>query len=257
MHIYRASNIKTIAIDILSKEFVSNDFEVYNNENNSKVFCFPPMVGYGFCFAEVARLIPELCFYSFNYINTEDLVKFYADKIIEADNQGSYKLLGYSAGCKLVSFVAKELERRGMIVSDVILIDGYWNENDLNQSEEVNENEIDSELEKFLFQIKENLKEMNMNFLIDETREKIIDYSGFLSNINGFEIINAKVHFIQARLEDEVKEEKLEKAHQMEQYTNDKLFIYSGNGEHDNMLAPEFIEENVKIIRKCLSLVNC
>ncbi|NOQ28124.1 MAG: amino acid adenylation domain-containing protein, partial [Bacteroidales bacterium] len=95
MHIYRATNIKTLAIDILSKEFTSNDFEVYNNENNNKIFCFPPMVGYGFCFAEVARLIPELCFYSFNYINTEDLVKFYTDKIIEADNQGSYKLLGY------------------------------------------------------------------------------------------------------------------------------------------------------------------
>ncbi|NOQ28047.1 MAG: amino acid adenylation domain-containing protein, partial [Bacteroidales bacterium] len=95
MHIYRASNIKKIAIDILSKEFASNDFEVYNNENNNKVFCFPPMIGYGLCFAEVARLIPELCFYSFNYINTEDLVKFYTDKIIEADNQGSYKLLGY------------------------------------------------------------------------------------------------------------------------------------------------------------------
>ncbi|NOQ28299.1 MAG: hypothetical protein GQ564_23300, partial [Bacteroidales bacterium] len=169
---------------------------------------------------------------------------------------GSYKLLGYSAGCKLVSLVAKELERRGMIVSDVILIDGYWNEKDLNQLKEVKENEIDSELEKFLFQIKESLKKMNMNFLIDETREKIIDYYRFISNINGFEIINARVHFIQARLEDEVKEERLEKAHQMEQYTNDKILIYSGNGEHMDMLAPEFIEENVKIIRKCLSLVN-
>ncbi|NOQ26016.1 MAG: hypothetical protein GQ564_11690, partial [Bacteroidales bacterium] len=201
--------------------------------------------------------IPELCFYSFNYINTEDLVKFYTDKIIEADNQGSYKLLGYSAGCKLVFLVAKELERRGMIVSDVILIDGYWNENDLNQLNEVKENEVNSELEKFLFQIKESLKKMNMNFLIDETREKIIDYSRFISNINGFEIINAKVHLIQSQLEDEFKEEKLEKAHQMEQYTNDKFFIYSGNGEHMDMLDPEFIEENVKIIRKCLSLVNC
>ncbi|NOQ25413.1 MAG: amino acid adenylation domain-containing protein, partial [Bacteroidales bacterium] len=257
MHIYRNSNIKTIAIDILSKEYASNDFEVHNNENNSKVFCFPPMVGYGLCFAEVAKLIPELCLYSFNYINTKDLVKFYADKIIEADNQGPYKLLGYSVGCKLVSLVAKELERRGMIVSDVILIDGYWNENDLTQFEEVNENEVSSELEKFLFDIKEYLKGMNMNFLIDETREKCIDYSRFISNIKGFEIINAKVHLIQARLEDEVKEEKLEKAHQMEQYTNDEILIYSGNGKHMDMLAPEFIEENVKIIRKCLSLVNC
>ncbi|NOQ26501.1 MAG: hypothetical protein GQ564_14175, partial [Bacteroidales bacterium] len=201
--------------------------------------------------------IPELCFYSFNYINTEDLVKFYTDKIIEADNQGSYKLLGYSAGSNLVSLVAKELERRGKVVSDVILIDGYWDEKYLNQLKEVKENEVNSELEKFLFHIKEYLKEINMKFLIDETREKIIDYSRFISNIKGFEIINAKVHFIHSQLKDEVKEEKLEIANQMKQYTNDKFFIYSGKGEHASMLAPEFIEENVKIIRKCLSLVNC
>jgi thioesterase domain-containing protein/acyl carrier protein len=252
MHVYKASNIKTIATDILSKEYVSKDFEVYNDENKSKIFCFPPMIGYGLCFAEVARLIPEYCFHAFNYVESDELVKFYANKIEEIDNVNPYILMGYSAGCKLVSLVARELEQRGYEVSNLILIDGLWNEKDLEENRKLKEELIAKELEIFIDSTNEQLKKLSMETLVDQVRSKIIGYNSFIRNINKFEVINANIHFIHSQWNDEIRKEKLEKALNMKEYTNSEIFLYPGNGTHFEMLFSDHIEDNVKIIQKIL-----
>ncbi|NOQ25904.1 MAG: amino acid adenylation domain-containing protein [Bacteroidales bacterium] len=252
MHIYKASNIQAIAKDIMANKFVSIDYEIYNDKNKENIFCFPPMIGYGLCFAEVARLIPEYCFHSFNYVENIDLVNYYANKILEIDNQSSYRLMGYSAGCKLVSLVAKELEQRGKVVSDVILIDGLWNEKDLEKMQSLKEEEIEKSLDFFIDSTYEQMKKINLDSLMDQVRRKIVGYNSFLRNITKFEIINANIHFIHSQWHEENRKETLGKVQSMKEYTNNHFSLYPGNGSHFEMLFPVHIETNVKIISDIL-----
>ncbi|MEU9338939.1 amino acid adenylation domain-containing protein [Streptomyces sp. NPDC048290] len=90
-----------------------------------RVFCFPPAGGHGLVYRRFAEQLPEYELIAFNYLAGDDKVVRYADLVEELRPDGRCALLGYSLGGNLAFEVAKELERRGREVGDVVILDSY------------------------------------------------------------------------------------------------------------------------------------
>ncbi|WP_399094925.1 amino acid adenylation domain-containing protein [Streptomyces sp. BBFR2] len=89
------------------------------------VFCFPPAGGHGLVYRGLAALLPDRPLLAFNYLPGEDKTARYADLVESVRPDGPCTLFGYSLGGNLAFEVAKELERRGREVTDVVLMDAH------------------------------------------------------------------------------------------------------------------------------------
>ncbi|HKB13082.1 MAG TPA: amino acid adenylation domain-containing protein [Vicinamibacterales bacterium] len=87
------------------------------------LFAFPPGTGDAAGFFQVAQLLDNCAFYGFNFIESENRLERYADLIASVDPIGPYVLFGYSSGGNLAYHAARELEARGRVVTDIIMID--------------------------------------------------------------------------------------------------------------------------------------
>ncbi|MGW4699929.1 amino acid adenylation domain-containing protein [Streptomyces sp. NPDC004285] len=89
------------------------------------VFCLPPAGGHGLVYRQLAARLPEYRFVAFNYLSGPDKAARYADLAEELHPDGPYTLFGYSLGGNLAFEIAEELERRGRVVSAVVIMDSY------------------------------------------------------------------------------------------------------------------------------------
>jgi acyl carrier protein len=89
------------------------------------IFCFPPVMGFGAAYKELAAFVPGYSLYSFNFIEEEERLKKYLEIITAHQPRGPYVLFGYSAAGWLTLEVAAALEKRGDEVSDIILADSF------------------------------------------------------------------------------------------------------------------------------------
>ena len=87
------------------------------------LFAFPPGTGDALGYAELAQRMTLGTFHAFNFIMEATRFRDYANLITQADPQGPYLLFGYSGGGNLAFNVAKELERRGRIVTAIVMLD--------------------------------------------------------------------------------------------------------------------------------------
>ncbi|MEV6343056.1 amino acid adenylation domain-containing protein [Actinoplanes sp. NPDC051851] len=97
----------------------------FNPDAGPALFCFPPAGGHGLVYRQFAAQLPEWRIVGLNYLAGDDKVARYADLIEHLQPAGSCLLLGYSLGGNLAFEVAKELEGRGRVVRDVIIVDSY------------------------------------------------------------------------------------------------------------------------------------
>ena len=86
------------------------------------LFAFPPGTGDALGYAELAQRMTLGTFHAFNFIMEATRFRDYANLITQADPQGPYLLFGYSGGGNLAFNVAKELERRGRIVTAIVML---------------------------------------------------------------------------------------------------------------------------------------
>jgi amino acid adenylation domain-containing protein len=87
------------------------------------LFAFPPGTGDAAGFLQVAQRLDNCVFYAFNFIDSDARLQEYADLITSVDAVGPYVLFGYSSGGNLAYHVARELEARDRMVTDIIMID--------------------------------------------------------------------------------------------------------------------------------------
>lgn len=87
------------------------------------LFAFPPGTGDALGYGELAKRLDPLGFYAFNFIEAETRIHEYVDLILKVDGKGPYVLFGYSGGGNLAFRTARELERRGRAVDDVVMLD--------------------------------------------------------------------------------------------------------------------------------------
>jgi fengycin family lipopeptide synthetase E len=100
-----------------------------NPPTGVNLFCFPPISGFGIFYKDLAaKLNGKATVYGFNFIEEDSRMEQYVNNIIQKQPRGPYILLGYSAGGNTAFETVKEMENRGLEVSDLIIADGISKE---------------------------------------------------------------------------------------------------------------------------------
>ncbi|KJD42170.1 non-ribosomal peptide synthetase [Paenibacillus terrae] len=223
-----------------------------NEHGPVSIFCFPPMLGYGLSFAELAKqLDQDAVVYGLEFVDDaadeQEMLARYVDLIISTQAQGPYVLLGYSIGGNLAHKVADTLERQGHAVSDILMLDSVKRTEALSFTVEETEHEIHAMLE----QVPESYRE-----LLNETyQRKMIAYAVYGNQLLNTETVRANIHGFVAVGSETVRgtgdNRLLWKDATQGSYEEHSLI-----GNHYELLEPGFIEENVKSIRAAIQNIT-
>jgi len=221
------------------------------------LFAFTPIGAHSYFYQSLAEHLQGVSFYSLDFLAAEDRIEQYARAIVSHDPQGPYTLLGFSSGGNLAFEVAKELERLGRVVSDIVLFDSYWKDTIIERTREEMEQDIDQLFEE----IGENTELFNMTkedfqvYLQDETiRKKFVDntiqYLQYHYQLIHTGSTKASIHLIQSADADEAGEAVQAAEWNQAAWTESsgRLLVYQGQGIHSRMLSVENIEKNADIL---------
>ena len=259
--LYNRSNIKEIAGYIALRESGTildkhrdEPLVIFNKTSSRKVFFFPPQMGYGIAYKEFSYFLPDYALYSFNFLENENRIKQYVNHILEIQENGPYRLFGYSAGGNLAFEAAKELEKRGKNVTDIIMMDSFSRQVTFKLGTPEQSNIFYSNLGKYM-------ERMGIGFLKEKVIKKSKKYTHYHENSITRGKINANIHLITStdrkQRETQLKITEPGKENTVlstgwEQYTTRDYFIYPGIGEHEQMLNPVILEKNAEIIKEIL-----
>lgn len=244
--LYDQPVIKDIAQKVIVKKFWTNEIVYFNKESKLKIFCFPPIVGFGYCYSKLANHFPEYCLCAFNFIEEKSTIDFYVNKMIDLQPNSSFVLLAYSAGAKLLYAVAQELEKRGKVVAKIILIDGYWNYRGISDR-----SSIMGTYDKWIL-------DLNIEYLKTDFYNRIYSYDTFLKGIELSGVLNSDIHFLLSQGHDthESYEHLIEERERviatLGNYTQMTCFVYDAIGLHRELLDDEMLNANALIIKKIL-----
>ncbi|KZE78885.1 non-ribosomal peptide synthetase [Paenibacillus elgii] len=252
--VFESPTVEGLARELLKSELERNaGYPVVklNERGPLNLFCFPPMIGYGLAFAEMARLLEDRCVvYGLDFIQNcgheEELLERYVEHIVSIQDSQPYVLLGYSSGGNLAHEVAKALESKGYAVSDIIMIDSVKSSETIDLTREETVREIDLLLE----QISEPYKQI----LTETYRQKIYDYAMYKNELLNTGTVRADIHgFVAASTgaEDAAPGNRL----LWKESTEGSYAEYPLIGNHDEVLESGFVEENIKGIQAILRLI--
>jgi thioesterase domain-containing protein/acyl carrier protein len=241
--LYRYQTIREIALNISNDNRAMKSIDYSNlssGKNLNNVFCFPPISGYGTIFYNLAQLIKGYNLYSFNYINDSNKIQRYINQILEIQEKGPIVLLGYSAGCALAFEVAKELEKLGYKVSDLIMVDGAPRQKIRFLSEEKVEQLAKESVEIFL-----RFKDSYFSRIAKhELLEKIKNYHIYLNEVVNRGEVKATIHLIKS-------EEYSKQNTEWHKFTS-QFFQHQGFGDHMEMLFYPDVRKNSTILESIL-----
>jgi acyl transferase domain-containing protein len=211
-----------------------------NPDKPKKVFVFPPVLGDGIVYKDVTFPLKEYSFYAFNYIDDPDKIRRYLEMICELQPTGAYVLMGYSSGGSLAFEIAKELERQGNKVSDIILLDTY----------RINGFAQPSEEDRTNFQ-REIMGLLNQHGIRSETyKKKLLEkadkYYVYISCIENDGLVNANLHLVTGT------DRKPEDYTEWENATTKNHITYQGFETHNQLLHTKVREKNAKLLGKIL-----
>ncbi|WP_025715888.1 non-ribosomal peptide synthetase, partial [Paenibacillus sp. 1-18] len=223
-----------------------------NERGPVSIFCFPPMLGYGLSFAELAKqLDQDAVVYGLEFIDDardeQEMLARYVDLIVSTQAQAPYVLLGYSMGGNLAHKVAVSLERRGHAVSDIFMVDSVRSTEPLSFTAEETEQEIHAMLE----QVPESYREL----LNDTYQRKMIAYAVYGNQLLNTETVQANIHGFVAAGSETVKGTGNNRL-LWKEATQGSYEEHSLIGSHYELLEPGFIEENVKGIRAAIQNIT-
>ncbi|MEC3841317.1 non-ribosomal peptide synthetase [Bacillus amyloliquefaciens] len=246
--VYEFPTIETMARAIQAAVFESkmdNVFVKLNQEGSIPVFCFPPLIGYGLVYNEMAKRLDGSCtVYAADFLeepaHEKEIVARYAESMINIQEQGPFVLLGYSAGSNLAFEVAKALENRGRTVSDVIMLDSKITDSVTHLSE--------TEIEEIVH--------LNMDIIPDYYREiltipsikdKIRSYLSYHNELINSGNVNANIHHLLCGDLTDRGWAQSAAQHYLE---------YKLKGDHVTIFEPHNIEENTDAIRSIIKRIE-
>ena len=218
------------------------------NGNGCRIFAFPPGTGDVLDYIKLVDLLKPHSLYAFNFIEADSRLKDYADLIVSVDPEGPYLLFGYSAGGNLAYHAARELERRGKCVSDVIMLDSARLLRAIPQSEE----NVSHAIETFLND--ESVKPyLNNPILREKMIRKIKRYYAYNSHITDMHTINANIHVILCEglfpaYYDE-SGQLMASVGAWADVTRGNFTTYQGAGEHIAMLGQAHLNHNASVLK--------
>ncbi|WP_232334470.1 thioesterase domain-containing protein, partial [Oceanobacillus sp. AG] len=204
---------------------------------NSNVFCLPPVSGYSTIFFELAQLIDGYTLYGLDYVHKEDRLQQYINQIVNIQNEGPYLLMGYSAGCPLVFELAKEMEKQGYEVSDLIMLDGKPREN----VQYISENDVkklaEESVDVFLRHNKAYFSQIGRLELVKTVK----NYHLYLNKLINNGQVQANIHMVRS-------EENSNKKVNWFKLTTNESCEYQGYGDHMEMLFSSHVKRNARLI---------
>jgi thioesterase domain-containing protein/acyl carrier protein len=87
------------------------------------VFAFPSGTGDAAGYILLSKLLAPYVVYAFNFIERDTRLADYADLVRSVDPTGPYRFLGYSSGGNLAYHVTGEMERQGLAVASILMVD--------------------------------------------------------------------------------------------------------------------------------------
>lgn len=215
---------------------------LFNEEAQNDLYCFPPILGFGLTYNNLSKELNEYKIHSFNYLEDTDLISKYIEEISTSKLKNSVVLLGYCVGGRIAYQVAKGLQKKGINVTDLILIDtekaGICNY--------VDEAEITRNIN---YQKNIGLAEEKFNFFREEALQNVEKYFRFLNKICEVETIASNIHYISS----ESVRPGLYK--EWEPITDKKFYSYHGKGHHNDVLDKE-VRHYSEIVREILNKNN-
>ncbi|MDU0153717.1 non-ribosomal peptide synthetase [Bacillus cabrialesii] len=246
--VYDFPTIETMARAIQAAVFESktdNVFVKLNQEDSIPVFCFPPLIGYGLVYNEMAKRLDGSCtVYAADFLEEpsyeKEIVDLYAESMIGIQEQGPFVLLGYSSGSNLAFEVAKALEKRERVVSDVIMLDSKITVSVTHSSE--------TEIEEIVHLNMDIIPDYYRDILtIPSIKDKIRSYLAYHNELINSGAVNSNIHHLLCGdLTDRG----------WTQSTVQHYLEYKLKGDHVTIFEPHNIEENVDAIRSIIKRIE-
>ncbi|WP_028546570.1 non-ribosomal peptide synthetase [Paenibacillus taiwanensis] len=249
--VFQRPTIEEMAMELLKSEFagqISSPFVKLNTNGAVNVFCFPPGLGYGLTYLELAKQLEHECvLYGIDFIddasNWDDMLNRYVDTIISIQPESPYVLLGYSLGGNLTFEVAKAMERRGYFVSDILMLDS------LRKLSVHVVDEFEDDMDDMLDGV-EDLKQMLLlnPSLRERVKHKMRTYWSYGVEVINSGVVAANIHAFLAAPSEVNQPDQITTALWKEATQGDYV-EHSLSGEHEDILQPPYLESNVHVIR--------
>ncbi|MCY8282081.1 amino acid adenylation domain-containing protein, partial [Bacillus inaquosorum] len=239
--LFEHPTIAQLAEKLYSKQLTAADEQhviKLNQHGAQNLFCFPPISGFGIYFKELALLLNDkAAVYGFHFIEHDNRIEQYVNCMTDIQPDGPYVLLGYSAGGNLAFEVAQAMERRGLEVSDFIIVDAYLKEQPLSMDTGNDESAA---------------------YLPEAVREKVMkkkrNYQEYWAQLLNKGHIKANIHFIEAGVQTETSGHTGLMKWKGAAYGN--YSEYTGFGAHKDMLEGAYAEKNADIILDILDKIT-
>ncbi|WP_061336776.1 non-ribosomal peptide synthetase [Clostridium botulinum] len=256
--LFKAATIKELSKYIINKDIIdkykkNNKMIMLNNKKENNIFAFPPLAGYGIVYKELSQFLTMNTLYGFDFIEHEKRNEEYIELITNIQKDKPYILIGYSIGGNLAFEVAKNLEKQGYEVSDIILLDSLIREHKIDCS-------LDStkkEAERMIENIKQYASEEDLlmfNYIKENysiITRKIFKYKLYSNNVINIGKIKSNIHLIAS-----CENKNNEKLNLWQKSTLGSFKIYNGFGSHNLMMSKEYIKKNANIIRDILGKIE-
>lgn len=231
-----------------------------------KLFAFPPVTGDAIGFSQFSSYFKHYSFYSFNFIESNKLIKDYADLVIATEPNGPYRLLGYSAGGNLAYHVAYELEQRNKKVLDIIMIDSARLMESLSFPKHIVQETIDQ------FIRHESMQAYLHNAVLRDKSARIIRrYYHYIAKTLDTHRVNANIHVLTGEDEEDFyysdnaeikplltqkpgsKKRTIMSVSDWKSATCHEFKRYKAKGNHNQLLIEPFLQKNAAIIQKIIT----
>ncbi len=210
--------------------------------NTQIVFCFPPISGFATVFRVLADHLPVAC-YSFDIVSDVDFVAYAIAAIKQIQPQGTYTLLGYSAGGNYAYQVASALQAQGETVQALILVDSIR----ITTSSALDTKEKEDIIELAM-------KESQLPASLDKTviQKTMHAYLDFILHHPNQSNLTTDIFCLNAQEKDHLSLPNDAFSRDWSTATTGKVTVYQGEGNHFQILAEPHILNNAKIIQGIL-----
>ncbi|WP_426446147.1 amino acid adenylation domain-containing protein [Paenibacillus sp. S-38] len=251
--VFEAPTLEALAAELVKSELEPGSGTPVTRLNDSgpvQIFLFPPMIGSGLAFSELAKELDTYAVvYGLDYIDDapseEEMLDRYVRAIIEVQKEGPYLLGGYSMGGNLAFEVAKEMEKRGYTVSHLLMIDSARIVRDYNLASE----ELYRQVEESLDGVAEPFKQV----LTGRHRARVHAYAEYGNRLVNRWSVQASVHnFIAAGglvPGVSVRDDRLSWKHGTRAAYSEHMM----KGGHDEILESGFVEANAQVLKSVLA----
>jgi amino acid adenylation domain-containing protein len=207
------------------------------------LFLFPPALGFGAAYGQLAEQIPGYTLYAFNHVADDATLQRYVDLIDHLQPQGAFTLLGHSAGGFLALLVAQALETRGRAVSQVVLLDTFRGGR---ERQRATQDEIRAGVDAFL--LNPRRVELRSYFLTDRhlrerTYRQVQEYFEFLWQSDLYVRIHAPIHLVRA-------EENHATPDDWSEASSQGRINHYARGPHRDLLEPPYLADNAALLRQ-------